>query len=442
MKFLYNIFDIFLTRLLTALIFISFAANCSAQTTQIIPALPSQTGDGDVSALFFQQLRLQTVYGTNFFPNGPITIYEIRFQRQKGTLPFTNVTINARIAMSTTLKSADGLSTVFANNLGSDEVVVFNGSVAVTSSNAVTTNPATSPFDIVIPLTTPFSFDPSRGNLLVDYTNPNGFIPTGILGVTVPGDKASRMFSLSATSPSGASDSAAEAIQLVSFNGSSGDIVVFPNGGGFTNSVKVSFFSRLTGGQIRYTVDGTTPTVASTLYTNLFTLTETSTVNARYFVNGFPASDIYSANFTKADPILFNPGSTLFTNSLQITLTNTLGNGVIRYTVDGSAPTFSSPQYSNPIIITNATTVSAQLYLNNFSISQVFATNYSRVYAFGNDGISVAWRQQNFGPGYLTDPRSEASADPDNDGSTNLQEFNAGTNPLDPNSGFRIGIRP
>ncbi len=48
-----------------------------------------------------------------------------------------------------------------------------------------------------------------------------------------------------------------------------------------------------------------------------------------------------------------------------------------------------------------------------------------------NDGIPDAWKQQ-YGFS-LTDPKV-ANADPDKDGMTNLQEFLAGTNPLDPTS--------
>ncbi|MDB6053811.1 MAG: glycoside hydrolase family 18 [Verrucomicrobiales bacterium] len=421
--------------------FLLLDSSSFGQSSVLVPSVPSQTSDSDWSALFFQPLRLQAAYGSNYFSKGTVTIYEIRFQRRKGSSPFTNVNVTVRIAMSTTGRNPDALNNTFSSNVGLDEVVVFNGTIALTSTGNITTAPLASPFDIIIPLTTPFTFDPTKGNFLIDFKNSAGFLPTGILGGGISGDSAARMFSLSSEAVSGLGDSAAEAILLVTAPPGNSDITFLPNGGGFTNSVQVSIYTRLSSGLLRYTTDGSIPTSASTLFTNSFILTESSAVKARYFINGFPASDVFSADFTKANPILFAPATSLFTNSLQVTLTNTLGTGIIRYTLDGSTPVVTSLLYSGPIQITDAKTITARLFLNNFPISDVYASNYTRVYALNNDGIPASWRQQYFGAGYLTDPRVSADADPDNDGSTNLQEFIAGTNPLDPSSGFRISFR-
>lgn len=54
------------------------------------------------------------------------------------------------------------------------------------------------------------------------------------------------------------------------------------------------------------------------------------------------------------------------------------------------------------------------------------------------DGIPGAWRLQYFGNGLTVTSFSAANADPDGDGMTNLQEFLAGTSPVDPASIFRI----
>lgn len=63
------------------------------------------------------------------------------------------------------------------------------------------------------------------------------------------------------------------------------------------------------------------------------------------------------------------------------------------------------------------------------------------MYAFDSDGISSTWREQHFGANYRTDPRAAVDADPDQDQSNNLQEFTVGTDPLDPLSGFKVGVR-
>ncbi|MDB6131468.1 MAG: glycoside hydrolase family 18 [Verrucomicrobiales bacterium] len=409
------------------------------EPTLVVP--PIQPGTRDYSGLLSQTIRLQTVYGAGLFTNGTMGIYEIRFQRSPGTIPFANAEITIRISMSTTSFGPDALSTAFNSNTGPDEQVVFDGTIKLNSSAILGADSTTNPFDIAIPLTTPFYYDPARGNLLVEYSQTGGSIPAGVLAVNGAGDKGSRLFNSQIGSAGGSGDSLAEVVQFKIAPDDGNDLSFFPKGGGFTNSIQVHLFSKLGEGEIRYTLDGSIPNEASTLYTNFFKLTQTTTVKAGFFVNGFAASDVFSATFIKANPILFTPGSGYFTNSLQVILTNTLGSGIVRYTVDGTAPTSASPIYTGPIQLTDSRTISARLFLNNFGISDIYSTNYMRLYAFGSDGISAAWRQQYFGNGYQTNPLADANADPDFDGSSNAQEFNAGTNPLDAKSGYRIGIK-
>ncbi len=136
-------------------------------------------------------------------------------------------------------------------------------------------------------------------------------------------------------------------------------------------------------------------------------------------------------------PVTIFPTGPLFTNSLTLTLS---GGGQIRFTTNGMAPTPESPLYSIPFQISAATIVRAAQFSGTNQVGDEVAASYLRVYAV-NDGISAAWRIQNFGAGYLTDPRAAADADPDRDGSTNFQEFTAGTNPNDPQSGIALRLR-
>jgi hypothetical protein len=135
----------------------------------------------------------------------------------------------------------------------------------------------------------------------------------------------------------------------------------------------------------------------------------------------------------------FFPAPGLFTNSVIVAVSKNTTKAVIQLTLNGTNPTSSSPLYSGPIVLTNATEIRAALFSNNVAVSQVFTAAYARVYAI-NDGIPAMWREQYFGPGYLTDPQVSANADPDGDLSTNREEYLAGTNPLDPTSGFKATV--
>jgi hypothetical protein len=54
------------------------------------------------------------------------------------------------------------------------------------------------------------------------------------------------------------------------------------------------------------------------------------------------------------------------------------------------------------------------------------------------DGIPDAWKILNFGT--ISNPLAAATADPDGDGKTNLQEYLDGTNPNNPNSALKITV--
>jgi hypothetical protein len=76
--------------------------------------------------------------------------------------------VTLQIYASTTSRSVAGLSTTFVDNLGSNNTLVFNGTLTWSTANLP--GPGnTRQFDIVFPLTTPFLYDPAAGNLLLDF---------------------------------------------------------------------------------------------------------------------------------------------------------------------------------------------------------------------------------------------------------------------------------
>jgi uncharacterized protein (TIGR03437 family) len=71
-------------------------------------------------------------------------------------------------------------SLTYANNIGPDATTVYNGPLS--GSSAGCNGPAPCSFDIVVPFSTPFSYDPNKGRLLVDFLGSAPIVPpTGSL---------------------------------------------------------------------------------------------------------------------------------------------------------------------------------------------------------------------------------------------------------------------
>ena len=169
-----------LTYLLASFVVMSMTVQVSvvdAQTSTVVVPNDRAIVEGDfenilpfgVSSTGYTGTRYQQVFGASDFgpPSGRQRITQIAF-RPDGVhgQAFTVTIPSIQIHLSTTTRAPDGLG-VFAENTGADDTVVFAGALAFSSAFA---GPDGGPkaFDIVIDLQTPFIYDPTAGNLLLD----------------------------------------------------------------------------------------------------------------------------------------------------------------------------------------------------------------------------------------------------------------------------------
>jgi hypothetical protein len=142
------------------------------------------------------------------------------------------------------------------------------------------------------------------------------------------------------------------------------------------------------GATIRYTTDGSDPTVASPVYTAAIPLglNSTTTVKVKAFLANWIASPTYSATYVITGQVaistpVFSPvaGTYQTAQSVAINSTTIPAGATVRYTTNGSDPTPTSPVYTAPIPVPLNTTmtIKAVAYLADWTPSQVYSAVYT-----------------------------------------------------------------
>ena len=160
--------------------------------------------------------------------------------------------------------------------------------------------------------------------------------------------------------------------------------VISPDGGTFIDPIEVSITSA-TGASIYFTLDGSEPTEASTLYSSPFVLSDTTMVKARAFLSGYLPSNTATAAFTKTvppqlDTPVINPSGGTFFDSATVSISAAEGVSV-RYTLDESEPMETSMLYESPIVLAETATVKARAYLAGYLPSNIATATFMKTVA-------------------------------------------------------------
>jgi hypothetical protein len=124
---------------------------------------------------------------------------------------------------------------------------------------------------------------------------------------------------ISETPIAGASVSSGSAVNLVVSSGPAQVAVpvISPAAGSFTSAQSVTITDSTAGAVIYYTLNGTTPTASSTLYTGAITVSSTETIEAIAIASGFSNSAVASVDYVI---VLGTPGYTLSANPSTLTI--------------------------------------------------------------------------------------------------------------------------
>ena len=134
---------------------------------------------------------------------------------------------------------------------------------------------------------------------------------------------------------------------------------------------------------IRYTLDGTSPTVDSAVYTAPIRIEQTTTVKMATFKDDKMVGDVLIGHYTKTPPSepVITPNGAFFDGSTTVSMGIPRGSGIaeIRYTLDGSEPSKDSTLYKEPISITETSKLKARMYISGAEPGLVKTASFIRV---------------------------------------------------------------
>lgn len=154
-----------------------------------------------------------------------------------------------------------------------------------------------------------------------------------------------------------------------------------PGTGAYGTAQNVTLSTTTSGATIRYTTDATEPTASSTAYSAPVAVASTLTLRARGFKTGWSPSDSVTPSYWISGGTVAAPTATpvagTFTSAPLVTLASATSGASIRYTLDGSDPSTTSPLYRYPFVVGATTTVKARAFKTGMTQSAVTTAAYA-----------------------------------------------------------------
>ena len=150
--------------------------------------------------------------------------------------------------------------------------------------------------------------------------------------------------------------------------------------GTYSRPQNVVIEDTVSGAVIYFTVDGSNPSLASTVYTGPVLVSKTETVKAFAVAVGQTPSTISSAGYVIARPSAAAPkfsvvGGT-YKGPQKVGIKGSNRGAAIYYTLDGSDPTTSSKRYNRTIAVTTSETIKAFAVTAGLQPSPIVVASY------------------------------------------------------------------
>ena len=158
--------------------------------------------------------------------------------------------------------------------------------------------------------------------------------------------------------------------------------VASPAAGTYGSAQTVTLSDSTTGSTIYYTLDGSTPTTSSSVYSTPLLISSTKTINYIATAPGYSTSTVgsslYSITGSQVATPTFSPPGGAYSGAQSVTPSCATAGASIFYTTNGTTPTSSSTPYTGtPINVTASETVQAIATLTGFANSAVGSASYT-----------------------------------------------------------------
>ena len=141
-------------------------------------------------------------------------------------------------------------------------------------------------------------------------------------------------------------------------------------------------------GVLRYTLDGSEPTVESPIYEGPFSFSESVVVKAKVFSDDFFDSSVVTASLTRvwvnvATPVV-DAASSFTGSKTKVSISCATEGAVVRYTLNGNEPNSHSTKYTDPFYVTDSCTVKAYAVMPDYLNSEVATFAIEKVWTIGD----------------------------------------------------------